>query len=42
MSEDSIKIDIAVSVLFVSIKLSFRTLYDFDLNKAIGIYDFIT
>ena len=24
------------------LKLSFRTLYDFDLNEAIDVYDFIT
>ena len=27
--------------LFCS-KLNFRTLYDFDLNEAIDVYDFIT
>ena len=34
-------ITVAVSFRFHS-KLSFRTLYDFDLNEAIDVYDFIT
>ena len=27
--------------VFFRLKLSFRVLYDFDLNEAIGIYDLI-
>jgi len=42
-SEDSIKIwpiTVAVSFFFVQNKVSER--YDFDLNEAIVVYDFIT
>ena len=33
---------ITVAVWPVSFKINFRTLYDFDLNEAIDVYDFIT
>ena len=48
MSEDNIlmlylkRYNITVAVWFVSFKIKFRTLYDFDSNEAIDVYDFIT